>query len=155
MVEAFRAEGKEVTLVTPAIQVSRWGEFTEEQEFIATRLLEQDIEIVANRNIANIGGNGVELACVYTDRREILACNSVVLVAGRSPEDALYKALAADGAALEKAGIRTLARIGDCQAPGPLNLAVFAGHRFARELDDPDAGTLFRRERITLETAPV
>ena len=150
--EQLRAQGKEVTLVTPATQVGHWAEATEEQPLIVTRLLEQDIEIVANRNIANIGGNGVELACVYTDRRETLACAAVVLVAGRTPDDSLYRALAADREAVAAAGIRALARIGDCQAPGPLNLAVFAGHRFARELDDPDAGKLYRRERIVLES---
>jgi dimethylamine/trimethylamine dehydrogenase len=150
--EQLRAEGKEVTLVTPEGEVGKWTEFTMEQPAVQARLLEQGIEIISHRTIANIGGNGVELACVYTGKQETLACKSVVLVASRVPDDALYKALTADRAALDAAGIRTLARLGDCRAPGPIQAATRSGHRFARELDDPDAGALPRRERITLET---
>ena len=41
----------------------------------------------------------------------------------------------ADPAALADAGIRSVAAIGDCLAPGLLAAAVYGGHKYARELD--------------------
>ena len=40
-----------------------------------------------------------------------------------------------------------ITRIGDCLAPGTIATAVYAGHRYAREMDAPDDGDVgFRRE---------
>ena len=57
---------------------------------------------------------------------------------GLGASDALYLALAEDLAALAHACIRTLCKIGDCDAPALVAHAVYAGHRAAREMDaDP------------------
>jgi dimethylamine/trimethylamine dehydrogenase len=67
----------------------------------------------------------------------------------------LYRALAADSARLEAAGVRSVRRIGDCYGPATIAAAVYEGHRFARELDaevDPDA-VPFLRESYRLEDA--
>ena len=49
-----------------------------------------------------------------------------------------WAVLAEDPAALARAGIRTLRKIGDCDAPALVAHAVYAGHRAAREMDaDP------------------
>jgi dimethylamine/trimethylamine dehydrogenase len=42
--------------------------------------------------------------------------------------------------------------IGDACAPGPIAYAVYAGHRYARELDTPDIGDAvpFKRELTAL-----
>ncbi|WP_170136637.1 hypothetical protein [Mesorhizobium loti] len=42
--------------------------------------------------------------------------------------------------------------IGDAEAPGPIAWATYAGHRFARELDEADIGDAlpFRREVTAL-----
>lgn len=150
--EKLRVDGLEVALVTLLAEVSRWIELTLEQEPITKRLLEQGIEIVSGCNIVNIGGNGVELACMYTDKREMRACASVVMVTSHMPDETLYKKLAADPGALEKAGIAVLKRIGDCVSPGIIRAAVHSGHRFARELDSPEVADVpFRRERIAFE----
>jgi dimethylamine/trimethylamine dehydrogenase len=43
----------------------------------------------------------------------------------------------------------SLKRIGDCEAPAIIAAAVFAGHRYARELDtSPDADNPLMHERI-------
>ena len=43
----------------------------------------------------------------------------------------------------------SLKRIGDCEAPAIIAAAVFAGHRYARELDTtPDIDNPLRHERI-------
>jgi len=50
------------------------------------------------------------------------------------------------------AGIKSLTRIGDCLAPGIIASAVYSGHKYAREFDEPDLGDVpFKRERDILE----
>ena len=71
-------------------------------------------------------------------------------VSGRVPEDSLFRALQEDAAGREAAGIKTLALIGDAQAPGAVVHATYAGHRFAREFGealDPDRMP-YRRELV-------
>ena len=70
----------------------------------------------------------------------------------KDPHDALHRELAADPAALEAAGIRSLKAIGDCLAPGLVAAAVWGGHRYARELDVeiPTDEPPFRREVMGL-----
>jgi dimethylamine/trimethylamine dehydrogenase len=66
----------------------------------------------------------------------------------RVPNDALYYELESRADALSAAGIKSLARIGDCLAPGLIAHAVFSGHKFAREFDEPAPGDVpFKRER--------
>jgi dimethylamine/trimethylamine dehydrogenase len=75
----------------------------------------------------------------------------VLLVTMRLPNDSLYQELAADAGRLHDAGIRSLARIGDCLAPSTIAAAVYAGHRYAREADVPPVdGVPFQRELIAL-----
>ncbi len=144
--EKLRRDGLEVALVTPAASASEWTFNTMELGRIQTRLLELGIEIVANRNLVAVGDGEVELACVYTDRRETRRSASVVMVTARLAEDGLYHQLVAN-----QAGIASLTRIGDCLAPGTIAAAVYGGHRYARELDQPPAdGVPFRRELIRL-----
>ena len=69
-----------------------------------------------------------------------------MLVTARLPDDALYQALQQREAEWEAAGIRTVSCIGDALAPGLIAHAVYAGHRYAQELDAPKAdGVPFRR----------
>jgi dimethylamine/trimethylamine dehydrogenase len=64
---------------------------------------------------------------------------SVVMVTSREPNDALYHELC------ERVDIL---RVGDCSAPGSIATAVFAGHRYAREMDATDVGEVpFLRDR--------
>jgi len=66
-------------------------------------------------------------------------------------DDALYQELAQHPDSLLADGIASVTRIGDCLAPGTLASAVYSGHRYARELDEPDVGDVpFRRERVTV-----
>ena len=69
----------------------------------------------------------------------------------RLPEDGLYHELlqATDS------GIRSLRRVGDCQAPGIIATAVYEGHRYARELGTATGpgDVPFRRERHVIEPA--
>lgn len=154
MAEKLRAEGHDVVLVTPAADISSWTHNTMEQERIQTRLLELGVELVPHRNIAAIKDGSIDLACVFTERVESRACGSVVMVTARLPNEDLYHELKADQSALDGAGIKSVTRVGDCLAPGTIAAAVYTGHRFARELDEPASdGVPFRRELPQLADA--
>ena len=86
------------------------------------------------------------MACVFTGRPVEQPTRALVTVTARAPEDALYRELAADPEALARADIRSLVRIGDCDAPGTIAAAVYAGHRAARTLG-AEATDEARRER--------
>ena len=59
------------------------------------------------------------------------------MVTQRQPNDALYhECLSVMDAQVEKS-TRTLIRIGDCDAPAIVAAATYAGHKFARELEEP------------------
>ena len=143
MAEKLRLAGLDVIYVTPVAEVSTWTHNTMEQTKIQARLLELGVNIVPFRNLVSIQPDHVELACVFTDRKETLACKSVVMVTMRDSEDALYH----DLVAIPDNGLKFVTRIGDCLAPGTIAAAVYSGHRFARELGEPvPEGVPFRRE---------
>lgn len=147
LAEKLRSEGHDVLLVTPAADVSHWTHNTMEQARIQTRLLEMGVEILPLHNLVSIRNFEAEFACVYTDRRRVRQCGSIVLVTARDPRDALYHDLQNGPQALVEAGIKTVTRIGDCLAPGTIAASIYSGHRYARELDEPlPPGVPFRRE---------
>ncbi|MDH3451145.1 MAG: FAD-dependent oxidoreductase, partial [Gammaproteobacteria bacterium] len=153
LAELLANRGCDVTLVTPAPDVSHWTHNTLEQARIEKRVRSLEIEVVNQHALQRLEADSVTLGCIYTDTPRELAATAVVLVTSRAPETALYEALNQDAAALARAGIDTLTRIGDCLAPGTVAAAVYAGHRYARELEDtsldPD-GSPFRREYAEL-----
>ena len=60
------------------------------------------------------------------------------MTTSRLPEDDLYHSLASR---------ISIERVGDCAAPGTIATAVYAGHRYAREMDtEVSVGVPFRRE---------
>jgi len=71
----------------------------------------------------------------------------------RDPKDQLFGSLKSQALVVADAGIKSVSRIGDCEAPGLIAAAVYAGHRFAREFGkEPVSGdiTPFRREVVGL-----
>ncbi len=147
--EHLRTAGCAVTLVTPAAEASTWLHHTLEQPRVQRRLLELGVDIRPHRALTALDADSAELACVFTDRRETVACDAAVLATERLPDDGLFQALRVDEVALSAAGIRTLEVIGDARAPGTLAAAVYAGHAAARAFQaDPAtvAAQLYRRE---------
>ena len=143
--EALRARGNDVIFVTSADSVSPICEYTLDQSRIQSRLMELGIEIVTARMLLAFDGSRAMLACTYSGRERPMDCGHVVLVTSREPDDALYLELAADPARLADAGIRSLKRIGDCEAPDLIASAVHAGHLYARTLDGAD---VVKRDRV-------
>jgi dimethylamine/trimethylamine dehydrogenase len=136
--EALRLAGLEVTLVTPANEVSTWTTRTEEQHRIQAQILRLGITVETGTVLAGIGEGSVILASVHTAAtREVEAAN-VVMVTSREPQDTLHHSLR-DRFAVQ--------RIGDCLAPGTIATAVYSGHRYAREADaEVSAAVPFSRE---------
>ena len=126
--------GCEVTLVTTANEVAPEGHGSLEQHPSQARVLELGIDLLCGHRVSALEPGAVTAACVYTGRERSLPCKTLVPVTSREPEEALYLTLAADESRLREAGIASLERIGDCAAPGLIAAAVFAGHRYAREL---------------------
>ncbi len=151
--EKLRSTGCEVTLVTSEAVVSAWTEHTLEQHRIQAHILKLGIKVIAKHNLTSVGADEVGLACLYSDRRQSIAANSVVMVTSRRPNDELYLDLIGDPDTLSRAGIRSVQAIGDCDAPSTIAAAVYDGHRAARELETPpaDPDLPFRREHIALD----
>jgi dimethylamine/trimethylamine dehydrogenase len=138
--EALVNRGRAVTLVTTAGTAAAWSAHTDEHLDTNRRLRELGVEIVTSRTAGAYDGERLAVDCVFTGKREWLPAAGVVSVTAREPDDALYLALSEDTTALARAGIRSLRKIGDCDAPALIAHAVYAGHRAAQETDaDPEA----------------
>jgi dimethylamine/trimethylamine dehydrogenase len=138
----------QVDFVSTYSIVAAWTRHTVEQERIQARLMNLGVNIIPSQNLKAFDGNRVTLECVYTGSEEEMQVDGLVMITARVPNDSLYYGLASQVDALSAAGIKSLARIGDCLAPGIIASAVFSGHKFAREFDEPDPGDVpFKRER--------
>ena len=145
--EALVARGNEVVLVTTANAVSPLCQGTLDQGRIQSRLLEIGVDLVTAHALTSFVDDSATLTCSYSGRLQFLNCDSVVTVTSREPRDGLYTALAADPARLKDAGITSLKRIGDCEAPHIIASAIHAGHLYARTLDGTD---VVKRDRVVV-----
>jgi dimethylamine/trimethylamine dehydrogenase len=148
LAELLAAAGKHVTLVSPQALVSAWTENTMEQPRVHARLVAAGVTIMLSSALGSAGPGGIQVACVYTDRESTLAADALVLVTARLPNDELAIELAQAGRG------PVVQAIGDALAPGTIAHAVWDGHRYAEELDDPAGDDRdrvpFRREIIAL-----
>ena len=134
---ALRSRGNPVTLVTPSGRVGQWGAHTGEI-FASTRaLIEADVELITNRVVAAIEPGSATLSCYFSGRQETLPADWVLPVTRREPQDALYFELGKERDAGRTPGLKTLRRIGDCEAPGLIAAAVYSGYKAAMELGQP------------------
>lgn len=140
--EKLAAEGCAVTLVTPAPLVSYWTHNNLEQGFIERRLVDCGVKIVA-RGVAVSIAKGIFAYCDdLTGQRHAVSADHVIVVASREPQLDLVHALKSRAGEWADAGVETVSTIGDALTPGMIVHAVYAGHRYARELEmeiDPDA----------------
>jgi dimethylamine/trimethylamine dehydrogenase len=140
LAERLAAQGLAVTYVTSEGKVSAWSEYTAEQARVHARLIECGVTIIVNSIVAALAPDEAIIQCAFTGRAQRVACGSFVPVTSREPEDALWQALNGQGLA-------TLARIGDCKAPGLIAHAVYDGHKLAREFGEDPESLILRRER--------
>ncbi|SPJ30620.1 oxidoreductase [Falsiruegeria mediterranea] len=131
--ERIRADGHAVTLVTPSDSVSDWAGKTSERWRIRTQLHRLGIDILPSHSLTHFLGDEASLNCIYSGRETKLPVQNIVMVTARKPNEGLYKALCLR-LENEKRPF-SLTRIGDCEAPGIIAAAVYAGHRYAQELE--------------------
>ncbi|MGL6290903.1 MAG: FAD-dependent oxidoreductase [Silanimonas sp.] len=132
--EALRARGNEVVLATPDDVVGAWGGYTLEYRHVRKRLAALDVETRVSVNLVEADASGAVLEDVWTGRHDAVACDAVLLVTARVPDEALFLALRARESEWRDAGIASVDRIGDADAPGMIVHAVYAGHRYAQAL---------------------
>ncbi|WP_333712974.1 oxidoreductase [Yoonia sp.] len=147
LAERIRQEGHAVTYVTSDDSVSRWAGNTSERWRVRTHLLALGVTIETAQTLTGFDGSEVILECAYSGAEKTLAATNIVMVTARTPNDALYHALldAGGGGALPF----SLTRIGDCEAPGIIAAAVYAGHRYAQELEaGVDIDLPLRHDRV-------
>ncbi|WP_050927708.1 FAD-dependent oxidoreductase [Aestuariivita boseongensis] len=156
MAERIRAEGHEVTYVTDSDSVSRWAGNTSERWRIRAHLMSLGIRIETAQTLTGFDGQTAQLECAYSGAVADLSASNVVMVTARRPNDALYRALH-DQAGPEGLPF-TLAKIGDCDAPAIIAAAIYAGHRYAQELEgqiNPDLPLRHDRVDVGLGTDAV
>ena len=147
LAELLATNGCEVTVVTPAPTISAWTEYTLEQERIYKRLLALNVTLLPHHTLASHSPTTAAVTQTFTSVETNLACEAIVMVTDRIPNDSLYHELKP---ALADGRLKSLRIIGDAEAPNIIAQAVFAGHLAAREFDeviDPDV-TPFKVERV-------
>ncbi len=153
LAELLADHGCKLHYLTPASEASTWTRNTMEQHFIQTRLLEKGVTIRSFTNLDAVSEGSITASCVFTGRTEEIEADTVVLVTSRQPEDRLARELATRAEDWKDAGIETVTTIGDALAPATIAHAVYAGRRYAEDLDGPAASNddvPFRREIVEL-----
>jgi len=149
LAEALVAQGVEVCFVTPENLVSAWGVMTDEQYQTQQRLIELGVEIITAHGLDEFDGSKARLSCVYSERSRVVAADAVVLVTTRTPVDGLYTEIAGKLESEPPEAAPTLHKIGDCDAPAIIAAAVYAGHRYARELGtDMEQSDVVRQDKL-------
>jgi len=154
LAEKLRKAGLQTIFVTPSDVACSWTSYTLEVGHINKRLREVGVEVVTHHGVASVGSDYVEITCAYSGANRQIAAKAVVLVTSRLPNEELYLELNGAPEGLREAGIKSVARIGDCLAPGFIAHAVYHGHRYARELDAPPAGEVPFKRHLPMLTVP-
>lgn len=143
LAELLAAEGYDVHLVARDETVSPMSDGTLEGPMLRQHL--HDVGVTMHTGITLTARQPERLRgeTVYGDPWS-LEVDDLVLVTHQVADDALYRDLMADPAALTAAGIEAVHLIGDAQSPRWISEAVFDGHRLARELELASPATVLR-----------
>jgi dimethylamine/trimethylamine dehydrogenase len=127
--------GNDVIYVTPHALLSNWSVYSGEQPRVHKHLAESGVNIILNNGLDSFDGQTAVLGCAFTGAQQTIAAENLVLVTCRTPRDELYYQLqdAIEGGA--EGAPKSVKRIGDAEAPAIIAAAVYAGHKYARELD--------------------
>jgi dimethylamine/trimethylamine dehydrogenase len=145
--EALHAAGCSVVFATSADIVSPMCQWTLDQSRIQRRLNEFCAEIHTSHMLRAFEVGRAELSSTWTGETLKVACDAVIVITSREPNGALYEELSRNPKLTAEAGIATLSRVGDCDSPGLIAHAVYAGHQFARTLEGEDR---VRRDRALI-----
>ncbi|QUP55882.1 NADH:flavin oxidoreductase (plasmid) [Ralstonia syzygii] len=151
--EKLAAHGCAVDFVTPESLVSAFTVNTAEQPRVQKRLIECAKGVHVSQKLDHVTRDGAVVSCIFSGREKLIRADAIVLVTSQVPRDRLYHdILERLRYQDERDAVPRVLRIGDCHAPGTIAAAVFAGHLFARTLDNAlyDAPP-FRRESVAMD----
>jgi dimethylamine/trimethylamine dehydrogenase len=148
--ELLRAQGIEVTLITPLADVSQWSYYTLELRRLEERLAAAGVRCVTKTRISGVAGGTVTM--ISRGQERSMEAAHFVPVTLRQPNDQLLQALLEREPEWKGAGVESLQPAGDVVAPGTVAAAVYAGALIARELGERTSRD-FLRERVVLEPA--
>ena len=119
-----------------------------------THLMRLGIDIILAHKLTHFDSTHAALACIFTGEKNMLPCIAVVMVTQCRPNDALYHDYLSFMDAKVEKSTSTLTSIGDCDAPAIVAAAIYAGHNFARELEEPiDLDEPLKHDRIDVGLA--
>jgi dimethylamine/trimethylamine dehydrogenase len=135
LAEKLVKDGHQVTYVIPGPEVAPYLALTMEQHKVIARLMELGVRIERLKSLHAVHADRADFACVHGGPGLKLPLGIAVILTSKRPNDQLYQDLFAREADWASAGIKSVSRIGDCEAPSIIAAAVHAGHRWARDLD--------------------
>jgi len=157
LAELLARLGHEVRLVTPAPLVSSWTANTLEIGDIQRRVRAAGIIVDTSRVLVAVGAGEARTACAFTGSETGVPADAVLLVTARLPRDDLFLALERRQDEWPARGVRSVRCAGDAWAPATIAAAVWAGRRYAEELDTagpPSRDRGYLREYTALAAAP-
>jgi dimethylamine/trimethylamine dehydrogenase len=155
LAELMANQGKQVTYVCDASDVSEYGVFTMESGNSKRMMFEKRIKTYCNHWIDRIEPGCVRLSYLYKFGPDLigpgtgavprkdnggefdLEIDAVILVTSRYSDTHLWRELKARKAEWAANDVQDVFRVGDCKAPTQLNQALWDAHRLAREFDSP------------------
>ncbi len=149
--EQLIQNGCQVSIVTPHETYASWTALTLERSRLLPRLHQLGIEIICGHRLESFANATARFSFGYDQQVREIPAVSLVTITSREPQEQLYRQLADTPEILEAAGIKTLHRIGDCEAPGLIATAVFAGHATGREIFTDNSRESYRREVMQLD----
>ena len=136
LAEVLVKAGCTVTIVTPEAVVASWSTNTLDFRHIQKRLYALGVQQVTSHNVVSAGARSVKVRHNWSGVSLDIACDAVVSVTARVPNDALHGELLVREAEWAAAGVKSVQCIGDALAPGLIAHAVYAGHRYAQTFDE-------------------
>ena len=95
LAELVANTGREVLFITPSAIVAPYSENTLEQSRIQCRLIELGVKILPLTKLANLTGDTITTACIYSQKQTTHACAALIPVTMRLPKDQLWHDLQA------------------------------------------------------------
>jgi dimethylamine/trimethylamine dehydrogenase len=155
LAELMANQGKQVTYVCDASDVSEYGVFTMEAGNNKRMMFEKRIKAYCNHWVDRIEPGRVRLSYLYKFGPDLigpttgsvprkdnggefdLPIDAVILVTSRYSDTRLWQELKSRKAEWAASEVQDVFRTGDCKAPTQLNQALWDAHRLAREFDSP------------------
>ena len=171
MAELLADRGKKVAIITPFAGVAPYTEYTLEAANLHRVMREKNVIRHPLHWVESVAAGNrltVRMFDVYRDSSRVampprsgehprargsevteISCDSVVLATARSSKGALYNELKRRRVEWADNEIEAVYRVGDCHTPRFTQLAIFEGHRLAREFDseNPQQPLPYKRER--------